>query len=335
MGLIGYTCSYTPAELLAATGFKPYRLLHGDVGLSAKGENSVRVDACSLVKLNIGYLIENQEKFVAIVGSTGCDMARRMFDVISELTDIPVYLFNNPRTDKPRIFYDEIDWLVGELENLSKKKFSPKVLETEIQRWEEARNRYRVYAQKRAQNPSLISTTNFQQVAMNYHKGDIELSEFPSCPFPTGGGGNRWVADKPRVYLLGSPFPYEAHQILELLELNLRIAGDFNCGISRFLNINIKEKNLNGIKDAYYNQPPCIFKRPNKQFYEFVGTQIKQLECKGIIAWTLDYCDIYEFELKRIERIFQLPVLRIRSNLSFQNLNQLKTRIGAFAEMLA
>ena len=325
MELIGYTCSYTPVELLAATGFKPYRLLHGNVGFITLGEKSVRVDACPLVKSNLGYIMANQKKFAAVVGSTGCDMARRMFDVLKELTNIPVYLFNNPRTDKPTIFYDEIDWLAGELECLSNKKINSEILGTEIDRWENARNRYRRLDQKRALNPSLISTADFHRAVMNYHKGEIGSAI----------NINENQSDKPRIYLLGSSIPYEANQILELLELDLAIVGDFNCGISRFLNINIKEKSLNGIKVAYYNQPPCIFKRPNQPFYEFIGTQIKELECKGIIAWTLDYCDSYEFELKRIGRIFELPVLRIRSDLSFQNLSQLKTRIGAFAEMLA
>ena len=325
--LIGYSCSYTPVELLAATGYKPYRLLHGDARLSNRGEKILRVDACPLVKSNLSYILENKDKFAAVVGVTGCDMARRMFDCLSPpLADssLPVYVINNPRTDKPEIFYDEIARLIEKLERLSNKNFTEQLIINEIERWEAARNRYCVFNQKRSANPSLISTTDLAKACTNYHKGDIEnainIIENPS--------------NKPRVYLLGSAIPYEAHLIIEMLEENMRIVGDFNCGISRFLNINIKEKNLAGIKQVYYNQIPCIYKRPNNRFYEMVGAQVKQLDCKGIIAWTLDYCDNYEFELKRIEQYFGLPVLRIRSDLSFQNIRQLKTRIGAFAETI-
>ena len=326
--LIGYSCSYTPVELLAATGYKPYRLLHGDTRLSSAGEKMLRIDACPLVKSNLSFIIENRDKFAAVIGATGCDMARRMFDCLSPpLTNssLPVYVINNPRTDKPAIFYDETDRLIEELERLSNKKFTEQLIINEIERWEAARNRYRVYNQKRAAKPSLVSTADLAKACINYHKGNIE-NEINIIEKPS---------NKPRVYLLGSAIPYEAHLIIEMLEENMRIVGDFNCGISRFLNINIKEKNLNGIKQAYYNQMPCIYKRPNNQFYEMVGAQLKQLDSKGIIAWTLDYCDNYEFELKRIEQYFQLPVLRIRSDLSFQNISQLKTRIAAFAETIA
>lgn len=322
--MIGYTCSYIPVELLAATGLKPYRLLHGDIGLSKDGERLLRIDACPLVKSNIAYIIKNQDKFTALVGSTGCDMARRMFDIVDELTDIPVYVLNNPRTDNPKIFNDEIDWLVKELEHLSNRKLNDDLLRLEIERWENVREQYRTLNKKRAANPSLISTSDFHKAAMNYYKGDVDarinITEKHSV--------------NPRVYLIGSAITYGANQILELLEQELRIVGDFNCGISRFLNIEIKDKNLNGIKYAYYNQPPCIFKRPNHKFYEWTSSQLKKYACDGIIAWTLDYCDSYEFELKRMESRFGFPILRIRSDFSFQNLSQIKTRISAFREML-
>lgn len=322
--MIGYTCSYIPVELLAATGLKPYRLLHGDIGLSKDGERLLRIDACPLVKSNIAYIIRNQDKFTALVGSTGCDMARRMFDIVDELTDIPVYVLNNPRTDNPKIFNDEIDWLVKELEHLSNRKLNDDLLRLEIERWENVREQYRTLNKKRAANPSLISTSDFHKAAISYYKGDVDaqinITEKHSV--------------NPRVYLIGSAITYEANQILELLEQELRIVGDFNCGISRFLNIEIKDKNLNGIKHAYYNQPPCIFKRPNHKFYEWTSSQLKKYACDGIVAWTLDYCDSYEFELKRMESRFGFPILRIRSDFSFQNLSQIKTRISAFREML-
>lgn len=324
MGLIGYTCSYVPVELLSATGLRPYRLLHGDITLSKEGEKAVRVDACPLVKSNLSYLIKNKHKFTALVGSTGCDMARRMYDVAAELTDLPVFIMNTPRTDNPTIYNEEIDWLVKQLEHLSDREFHDKLIASEISKWEEMRRHYRSIDRIRAASPSLLSTTELHRVITPYHQGEtdtkLQITEH--------------VSDKPRVFLLGSSISYEANPILELIEQELRIVGDFNCGLSRILNINIKESSLAGLKETYYNQPPCIFKRPNSKFYDWIRTKIAELNCVGIVAWTLDYCDIYEFEMSTIEKSFDLPVLRIRSDFSYQNLSQLRTRIGAFGEML-
>jgi benzoyl-CoA reductase/2-hydroxyglutaryl-CoA dehydratase subunit BcrC/BadD/HgdB len=324
MELIGYECSYIPVEILSATGLKPYRLLHGESRLTQAGEKYVRVDACPLVKSAIAYVLEHRDDFRCLVGGSGCDMARRLFEILGQNVDLPVLVIDNPRTDRYQIYSDEIDWLIKELGNVMGSKIAPEAIPREALRWEAARRHYRTLDAKRRARPSLIATTDLHKAAINYHKGDIEFPVFvPEKP-----------SDKPRVYFLGSPLPYEAAGALSLFEERLRIVGDFNCGLTRFLNVNCEEPTLDGLKQAYYRQPPCIMKRPNRAFYEHVTRQIRELECSGAIAWTLDYCDSYEFELKRIEGRIGVPMLRIRSDLSFQNLAQLKTRIEAFAEML-
>jgi len=322
--LIGYSCAYVPVEILAATGLKPHRLLHGEIKMAQDGEKYARVDACPLVKSTLSYVVEHREEFRCLVGGSGCDMARRMFDILGKIVDIPTLVIDNPRTDRFSIYSDEIDWLQKELGNITGNKITADAIQKEILRWEALRRHFRTLDEKRRAQPSLISTADFHKAVVNYHKGEIDFPPF----IPEKS------SDKPRVYFLGSALPYEANPALMLFEERLRIVGDNNCGLSRFLNINCAETTLDGLKKAYYDQPPCIMKRPNRPFYEHVTRQIRELECRGVIAWTLDYCDNYEFELKRLENRIDLPVLRIRSDLSFQNLAQLKTRIEAFAEML-
>ncbi len=324
MELIGYTCPYVPVELLAATGLKPYCLLHGDMQLAQEGEKYVRIDACPLVKSNLAYILNNQKKFAAIVGTTGCDMIRRMFEVIDEMTKIPVYVLHNPRTDRPQIFYDEIEWLKSELEHLSHKNLTDEILGIEIERWEKAREQFRSLDHKRKANPARVSTSYFHRASRNYYSGNPDISM----------DIQELISDKPRVYLIGSEITYESSTLLELLEQKLNIVGDFACGLSQFLSISVRKKTFEGIKQAYYYQPSQIYKRPNKKYYDYIESQLKARRCAGIIAWTLDYCDTYEFELRRMERRFGVPLLKIRSNISFQNVSQLKTRISAFKEML-
>lgn len=322
--LIGYTCSYIPVELLSATGLRPYRLLHGDITLSKEGDKSVRVDACPLVKSNIAYVLANKNRFAALIGSTGCDMSRRMHDVIKELTDIPVFVLNNPRTNNARIYYDEIDWLTNRLQQFSSREFTTQIIAQEITKWERKRAELRNADNNRRRKPSLISTTDFHKACIDYYQGALDRS-ISLCTKPS---------DEPRVYLLGSAISYEANKILQLIESELRIVGDHNCGLSRALNINIEEMDVDGIKKAYYRQPPCVFKRPHNEYYDHIEKSVNELECSGIVAWTLDYCDLHEFEIQRIEQRIDRPVLRIRSDFSFQNMSQLRTRVDAFTELL-
>lgn len=324
MALIGYTCSYVPVEILAATGHRPYRLLHAEVRLAQDGEQYVRVDACPLIKSTLAYLSEHRTEFACVVGTSGCDMSRRMYDVLAETTDLPVLLLDNPRTDRFAMYSDEIDWLIREIERLFSLRITPEMIRREIGAWEDARTHYRALDRKRMARPSRISTAELHKAVTHYHKGEIEFPPFVP----------EEATDRPRVYLLGSAFPFEANSTLRLFEERLRVAGDFNCGISRFLGVQVANHSLAGLKRAYFEQPSCILKRPDHRFYEHVSRSIAGLDCRGIIAWTLDYCDPYEFELKRIESKLGLPVLRLRSDLSTQNLAPLKTRIEAFADMI-
>ena len=250
-------------------------------------------------------------------------MSHRMFDILSEHTDIPLFVLHMPRTDNKEIYDDEIDWLIDQLEDLTKKNIKDQ-LNQEIEKWERFREKYRGYDVKRNADPSVISTTNFHAKARYYYQGQINdafsIPEEPSA--------------QPRVYLIGSEISYESNHFLKLLENQLRIVGDFSCGISQFTGVSIVGPGLHGIKQTYYDQTPCPYRRPNTAFYMHIAKQVKERRCQGIIGFTLDYCDAYEFEMKHLETKLELPVLRIRNDYSFQKMSQLKTRIAAFRELL-
>ncbi len=324
MELIGYTCSYIPVEILSAAGYRPYRLLHGDFGLMEKSDPWLRVDACPLVRSNLGFLLEHQQRFVAVVGSTGCDMSRRMLEIVDAITDIPTIIINMPRTDRLEIYYDEIDYLIKRLAELSGGRIDDEQINRQIRVWEGLRNFYRHYSEKRRENPSRLSTVSFHHLVANFHQGNTQPVSYSQLE----------VSNLPRVFLLGSPVGYESTFLLKIIEKYLRIIWDYNCGLSRFLNVKIKGKGVDGIKSAYYQQPPCILRRPNKKFYEFIKKKIVEYKPTGMVLSTLDYCDAYEFELIKIGNIFGLPTLNLRSDFSFQNRSQLETRINAFQEMI-
>jgi benzoyl-CoA reductase/2-hydroxyglutaryl-CoA dehydratase subunit BcrC/BadD/HgdB len=288
-----------------------------------QGTLYTRIDTCPMVRSNIAYIINNQKKFTALIGTTGCDMAHRMFDILSEYTDIPLFVLHMPRTDNKEIFDDEIDWLIDRLQDLTGKNIADN-LEEEVEKWERVRKTYREFDKKRSADPSIVSTSNFHIAAQKYYQGNIEnnlaMKENPSS--------------QPRVFLVSSEISYESNDFIKILETQCRIVGDFTCGISQFIDVVIDKPDLKSIKQAYYDQTPCPYRRPNTAYYTNLTEQLTYRKCRGIIGFTLDYCDAYEFELRYLEEKTGLPVLRIRNDYSFQKKNQLVTRITAFAELL-
>jgi benzoyl-CoA reductase/2-hydroxyglutaryl-CoA dehydratase subunit BcrC/BadD/HgdB len=320
---IGYMCSYIPIEILAATGLQPYCLLHGDYELMQQGTAHARIDACPLVRANMAHIIQNAGLYAALVGATGCDMARRLFDIIAEKTDIPVFLIHVPRTDNYQIYSDEIDWLIQQLDRVSILSIHDEIVK-QIEQWQHTREILRALDIKRADRPSRFTTTDFHRLACTYYKG-IPAETYPASEKTT---------DRPRVYMVGSEISYESEGFLSLLESDLSIVGDNVCGLSQFLNVHINTKSISGIKQTYYQQTPCIYQRPNQRFYDDIMIQLESRSCDGVIGFTLDYCDGYEFELKKMEQTFGLPVLRIRGDYADEKTSQLRTRIAAFGELL-
>jgi len=320
---LGYTCPYIPVEILASTGLQPYCLLHGDYDLMQYGTAYARIDACPLVRANIAHILTEADKYAALIGSTGCDMSRRLFDIIAEETDIPAFVINMPRTDNFQIFSDEIEWLIQKLEKTFNVSIADRII-AQIDIWQSIRDGVRELDNKRYSLPSVLPTSTFHEIVCSYYQ---------NTPIPAMVRSNE-PSTKPRVYMVGSEISYESGDFLRLIEHDLSIVGDTICGLSQFLNVWIKDRSIEGIKQAYYQQPPCIYRRPNHKFYDHILAQLKKRSCDGVIGFTLDYCDAYEFELKKMEQVLGLPVLRIRTDYAGEKVSQLRTRIAAFREML-
>lgn len=320
---IGYICPYIPVEILASTGLQPYCLLHGDYHLMQQGTAYARIDACPMVRANIAHIMQKADQYAALVGSTGCDMSRRLFDLVAEEMDIPIFLIHMPRTDNYQIYSDEIDWLIQKLSRLVNTSINNMIIK-QIEIWQHIRAEFRALDQKRATKPSAITTTDFHRIACSYYQGtpSVTLQSITD------------TSNKPRVFMVGSELSYESNEFLSLLESELSIVGDNICGLSQFLNVHIDDTSITGIKHAYYQQTPCIYRRPNFRFYHDIANQLVDRDCGGMIGFTLDYCDAYEFEIKKMEQTFNLPVLRIRSDYAGEKVHQLSTRIAAFREML-
>jgi benzoyl-CoA reductase/2-hydroxyglutaryl-CoA dehydratase subunit BcrC/BadD/HgdB len=64
---------------------------------------------------------------------------------------------------------------------------------------------------------------------------------------------------------------------------------------------------------------------------------VEDFNIDGIIYYVLKGCIIYDFELIRVEKIMKeknIPVLRIETDYNPEDIEQLRTRIEAFVEML-
>jgi benzoyl-CoA reductase/2-hydroxyglutaryl-CoA dehydratase subunit BcrC/BadD/HgdB len=88
---------------------------------------------------------------------------------------------------------------------------------------------------------------------------------------------------------------------------------------------------------AKYLDINCACFTPNKGRLDDVVRMAKELDADGVIDYSLQFCGLYEMESNAVEetvRAAGLPVLKITTDYSMEDVGQLSTRVEAFLEML-
>jgi len=89
--------------------------------------------------------------------------------------------------------------------------------------------------------------------------------------------------------------------------------------------------------DEKYSKIPCACFTPNDRRIESVLELAEQFKVDGIIYYTLQNCHDYNVEGVKVERALKarnLPMLKIETDYTFGDSEQIKTRIQAFMEII-
>jgi benzoyl-CoA reductase/2-hydroxyglutaryl-CoA dehydratase subunit BcrC/BadD/HgdB len=150
--------------------------------------------------------------------------------------------------------------------------------------------------------------------------------------------------DTPRILLAGCPSVFPNWKIPSLIEeMGAVIVTDESCTGDRYLYdpVGITEKSMTemmtGIAAKYLMPCVCPSFAPNEDRLYRLLQMSEEFGVDGIVYYVLKGCVIYDFELTRVEKTFKkngIPVLRIETDYNPEDIEQLRTRIEAFVEML-
>jgi benzoyl-CoA reductase/2-hydroxyglutaryl-CoA dehydratase subunit BcrC/BadD/HgdB len=148
----------------------------------------------------------------------------------------------------------------------------------------------------------------------------------------------------PRILLAGCPAIFPNWKIPSLIEeMGAVIVTDESCMGNRYLYdpVGLTEKSVTdmmvSIAARYLMPCVCPSFAPNEDRLYRLLQMAEEFSIDGIIYHVLKGCVIYDFELIRVEKIMKdrnIPVLRIETDYTPEDIEQLRTRIEAFVEML-
>jgi len=342
---IGYFCSYTPLELIYAAGFLPYRII-GHFNPVKNADSYIHPNYCQFVKSTIDVAIEGGYDFLeGVVFVNSCDAMRRLHDVWKRY--IPskfIYLLDIPIGQSklgPKYFRQELAKLKTALEKYSSHKIEEKSLGNAIDLFNESSQLFNNLNSLRTKSPIQITGKEIIEIISEYFKSDPKiwnekiknsLEKYEKQELMNTKN------KKPRIILSGSPI-HDPDFILFIESCGLDVIFEDLCSGSKFFDLHVKKSKdlLSSLSEAYLNRAPCARMMNINDRANFIFETSKKFNANGIIHHSLKFCDPYSYDVPKLKELLVekgLNVLFLESDGNLGSLNQLKTRIEAFTEIL-
>ncbi|HKZ95091.1 MAG TPA: 2-hydroxyacyl-CoA dehydratase family protein [Candidatus Bathyarchaeia archaeon] len=343
-GVVGWTCTYTPEEVIYASGALPV-MVCGSLGETNLADAYMPSNSCSFARSCFNAALRGEFDYLdAFVESTSCDNREKTFDMWVNYSKVPnLYLINMPHTNTEsahQFYYQQVVKFKEWLEQVLKSQISEDSLKEAVAVYNENRNLLRQIYDLKMKKPPLLSGTEYLEIALSglvmpktEHNQLMKalLSEVESR------------ADMPRegLRLMVSGSVMDNTELVRLIEsVGGTVVADDWCTGSRYFWNDVEMGNgdpLKAIARRYLDKVPSSFMYMREQRFKHVAELAKRFDVDGVIMFLIKYCDTHMFDAPYLRdelKAMGLPVLYLEWEHSMSGFASLKTRIEAFVEMV-
>ena len=353
--VIGTFCNFVPEELIYAANCVPIRLCAGFYETIEQAEEMLPQDICPLIKSCFGCKMVGLPYFelcdLAIM-PTVCDGKKKLAEILSDW--LPVWLLELPNIkDGPyskEIWLAEIKRLKKRLERLTGNKITYSKLKQAIELLHQRQIVFRrFYKIRQTEKPVisgrdtlLVTQTSFfddlKRWTKNTEKLCQELEENLKNDLTICSGR------APRLVLTGASIIWPNYKLLNIIEeLGGIIVGDTLCsGTQRLYNPVevdewVMEDMLRAVAEKYLLPSVCPCFTHSEDRIDNLLQMCQDFKADGVIYHQLRLCQVFDLEFQKIKQVLsknKIPILRIQTDYSQEDVEQIKTRVEAFLEML-
>lgn len=351
--VVGTFCVYVPEEVVFAAGGVPVGLCAGADFAVPYSDGLIPRNTCPLIRASLGFKMNRTCPYIQcadfVVGETTCDGKKKMFEVLAE--HHPTYVMEVPQTKSAgarELFVSELKAFVGKMESVSGRKIDAAGLAAATAKVEKKKAALRRVHEARKADCTPISGLDALLVSQISFYDDIdrftakvnELADELEARVAKGTTGNR----KPRILFAGTPLPlpdWKLHSIVEAC--GGVIVCEESCVGSRYYSTTTpaSDGSLEGQLRAISTRlldTHCACFTPNAERIDDIIGLAREYRADGVICYSLAFCQTYAAESIKVENALKaegIPVLSLESDFSANDAAQLRTRVGAFIEMIA
>lgn len=148
------------------------------------------------------------------------------------------------------------------------------------------------------------------------------------------------TCSNPKMLVIGSPIYFSCYKVPFLLEdIGINLCGYIEPGLKRFERPLGNKATLSTLAASQLNYDLSGAYIRNESLWQTMREQIEILQPDGILWHILKGQVEYDFELLRLEEYItvqlNLPVFRLETDYQYQDVEQLRVRMEAFAELLS
>ena len=352
--VIGTFCLYVPEEIIRALGGLAVGLCAGAEWAYDQVEQLLPRNTCALIKSAMGFKMGKVCPYVEsadlVIGETTCDGKKKAYELFGELA--PVYVMELPQMKRPQdmsLWRSELDRLVTELERVSGRTLTLEALQKATKEVNDKRRALQRLNAARAARPAPISGKDALLAVQVAFYDDVprftqmvnRIADELEQRVAAGKGVTPCAA--PRVLVTGSPMSLPNWKVHDLVEkAGGVVVAEELCTGARYYEKLVAEDatTVEGLLDdiaTKYLDINCACFTPNPGRIDDVLRLARQYKADGILHYALQFCAPYQIEATTVERAAReagIPVLRVDTDYSMEDVGQLGTRIEAFLEML-
>ncbi len=352
--VVGTYCLYVPEEIVRAAGACCVGICAGAEWAYDKVERYLPRNTCALIKSMMGFKLGEVcpylEEADLLVGETTCDGKKKAYELMGELHNMYVMELPQMKRDKDFAFWrSEIVDFMHKVEELTGKKVTAEALRASIKEVNGKRRALQRIATARAADPAPISGKDALLATQVAFYDDVprftQSMNALADELEQRVASSEGVAPKgaKRVLITGTPMALPNWKLHDIVETSgAVVVGEEMCTGSRYYQdlVNEEASTLDEMIDDIaekYLDINCACFTPNAGRIDDVLRMARELGADGVIDYTLNFCGTYQIEATSVEKAVKeagLPVLKIETDYSMEDVGQLRTRVEAFLEML-
>ena len=352
--VFGTFCVFVPDEVVVACGGAVTGLCGGSQFWVPEGEKVLPSGMCPLIKASLGAHFGKTCPYFSVsdvyVGETTCDGKKKAYEILG--ADKQTYLMDMPQMKRPQDYEKwtgEISAFARMVQEVTGVELTAEKLGDAIHLINEKRQALaRVHAARKA-DPLPISGKDvllMTQIAFfddparcaqmaNALADELEARiERGEGVFPKG---------TKRILVTGTPLAIPNWKLHHLVETSgAAVVCEEMCTGTRYFE-NLVDESATTLEGQFqalserYMKNNCACFTPNPGRIEDIVRLAREYRADGVIDCNLKFCTLYDVEKSSVAAALEkegIPCLALETDYADNDAEQLRTRIGAFIEML-